>query len=95
MELLDARRDEVAYYDTNIATCHAMLAMLPSVWPEHLEPLRTNPDRHAAAATIDDLADVELFAKLALRDDTAARLRAETFERTKAAAILDHMESQP
>lgn len=90
---LEARRAEVQFYRNNISICSSLISSLPSVWPEPLEKFRRHDDRHASAAKIEKLEDVELFAKLILHDDMQAKIRAETFEMTKAQAILDQMES--
>ena len=87
-DLIRARRDEVAFYDANIEMCVSLLAVLPGEWPEHLVALRNATSKHEAAASIEKLEDVEVFARLILRDETEARLRAETFERAKANAAL-------
>lgn len=87
----EARAQEVAYYTGNIESCRALLENLPTVWPEHLKQFRGRSDRHEAAAEIESLEDVEMLGLLTLRDDTESRLRAETFERAKALAILDSM----
>lgn len=91
---LEARRTEVAQYDANIAMYQAILATLPTEWPEHLAALRGRTDQHAAAAEVDDLDDVTLLAQLLYADQCKASIRAETLERTKAAAILAVLETQ-
>ncbi len=83
-----AREAEVAQYDANIALYKSILADLPTDWPARLEQYRGRTDQQAAVAEIDDLADVELVAKLLYADQVRAAIRAETLERTKAAAIL-------
>lgn len=83
-----AREAEVAQYDANIALYKSILADLPTDWPSRLEQYRGRTDQQAAVAEIDDLADVELVAKLLYADQVRAAIRAETLERTKAAAIL-------
>ena len=82
------REAEVAQYDANIALYKSILADLPTEWPARLEQYRGRTDQQAAVAEIDDLADVELVAKLLYADQVRAAIRAETLERTKAAAIL-------
>ena len=83
-----AREAEVAQYDANIALYKSILADLPTDWPARLEQYRGRTDQQAAVAEIDDLTDVELVAKLLYADQVRAAIRAETLERTKAAAIL-------
>lgn len=93
-EIIQARRDEVAQYDMNIAMYQAILATLPTEWPDHLAHLRGVKDEQSAVSTIDDMDDVVLVAQLLYADRCRAAIRAETLERTKAAAILAVLESQ-
>ena len=91
---LQSRRAEVAQYDANIAMYDAILAALPSEWPEHLAHFKGRKDHHAAAAEVADMADVELLSQLLYREQCEASIRAEKLERTKAAAILAVLEAQ-
>jgi hypothetical protein len=91
---LEARRQEVAQYEQNIAMYTAIYTTLPHEWPEHLEPLRTTKDRHAGADKLENLDDVELLSKLWYSDDVHKAIRSEKVELTKAKAILDFMEAQ-
>lgn len=91
---LELRRAEVAQYDTNIATYQAIIATLPSEWPDRLAQFKGRTDQQAAAAEVADLDDVELLAQLLYHDQCQALLRSEKLERTKAAAILAVLESQ-
>lgn len=91
---LQARREEVAQYDANIAMYQAILATLPSEWPDHLTNYRGRKDHHAVAAEISDMDDVELVSQLLYREQCEASIRAEKLERTKAAAILAVLEAQ-
>ncbi|HEY7822003.1 MAG TPA: hypothetical protein VIG24_04180 [Acidimicrobiia bacterium] len=90
---VQARRDEVAAYDANIAIYHAILAGLPSEWPANLEQYRHPKDQRKV---IDDVpADkIELISQLWYADDIRHLIRTETLERTKAAAILAALEAQ-
>ena len=90
---VQARRDEVAQYDANIAMYQAILATLPTSWPADLEQFRKPKNQHQA---IDDVpADkVDLVSQLWYADDVAHAIRTETLERTKAAAILAVLEQQ-
>jgi len=87
-DLIAHREAEVAQYDANIALYKTILASLPTEWPERLEQYRGRTDQQAAVAEVADLDDVELLAKLLYADQVRAAIRAETLERTKAAAIL-------
>jgi hypothetical protein len=89
-----ARRDEVAQYDTNIAMYTAIAATLPTEWPDHLAHFRGTTDKHKAAVEVTDLDDVTLLSQLWYGDECRAAVRAETVERTKAAAILAALEAQ-
>lgn len=86
--LLQARLDEVAQYEQNIAMYNAIAKNLPSEWPAHLAHLKTASDKHAAIAEVSDLADVALVGDLWAYDQAQAAIRAETIELRKAKAIL-------
>ena len=90
---LEARRAEVAQYQQNIDTFKVLVEQLPSELPAHLEKYRDRKDRHEAAAEIEDLDDVTLLSDVWFHDDCKARVRSETVEMRKAAAILAVMES--
>lgn len=94
MTALEARRAEVAQYEANIAMYQAITASTPSEWPERLAHLKDATDKHAAIATVPDLADVILVGDLWTHDSAQAAMRAETIEMRKAAAILAVMEAQ-
>ena len=89
---LEARRDEVAQYDHNITVLTAILATLPSEWPEDLTEWRNPKNQHTA---IDNVPDdrVEDVSRLWLADETRHRIKTEMVERSKAAAILAVEES--
>jgi hypothetical protein len=87
-ELLQARVNEVAQYEANIAMYTALKATLPTEWPDHLVEYRNVKDKHEVAGHIASLADVELLSKLWYADDCAASIRSEMVELTKAKAIL-------
>lgn len=91
---LEARRAEVAQYEQNIVLYTAIADATPSEWPEHLAHLKNATDRHAAIATVTDLADVELVGDLWAHDAAQAALRAETIELRKSRAILAVLEAQ-
>ena len=93
MTPLQARQAEVAQYETNIAMYTAILATLPQEWPTRLLDYRTAADKHAAAATIHDMEDVELVSKLWYADQCYAAIRSETVEMNKAKAILAVLQS--
>ena len=93
MTPLQAREAEVAQYETNIAMYTAILATLPTEWPTRLLDYRNAPDKHAAAATIHDMDDVELISKLWYADQCYAAIRSETVEMNKAKAILAVLQS--
>jgi len=83
-----AREAEVAAYETNIARYQAILATLPTEWPERLLPHRDARDHHEEIAKVQDLDDVELLSKLWYADQCRKFIRTETLEMTKAKAIL-------
>ena len=85
---LEARQAEVAQYEANIAMYEAIKATLPSAWPDHLTAHRGASNKHEVAATIANLGDVELLAKLWYADDCSASIRSEMVELAKAKAIL-------
>jgi hypothetical protein len=94
MSPLEARQAEVAQYEANIAMYEAIKATLPT-WddaPAHLLQHRGSSNKHQTAATINDLADVELLSKLWYADDCAASIRSEMVELAKARAILAIMQ---
>jgi hypothetical protein len=90
---IQIRRDEVAAYDLNIATYQAILATLPTEWPEDLAKHRGAKNTHQA---VDDVPEehVGLVAQLWYADELKHLIRTETLERTKAAAILAVLESR-
>ena len=85
---IELREQEVAQYEANIAMYTAILAGLPSEWPEHLVKYRNVQNKHEAAAEVEDLDDVTLLSQLWYADQCHASIRSETVEKTKAAAIL-------
>lgn len=87
-EAITAREAEVAAYDQNIAIYQTIYADLPKDWPARLEQFKGRKDHQQAVAEVDDLDDVELLSKLLYMEQVKAAIRAETLERTKAAAIL-------
>lgn len=93
-EILQMRRNEVAQYDANIAMYKAILATLPTEWPERLVQFKGATDEHAVAAQIEDLDDVLLLSQLLYADRCYASIRTEMIERTKAASILAVLEAQ-
>lgn len=92
-QALDARREEVAQYDANIAMYDAIAATLPTAWPAHLAAHKGAKDHQAAARQVAD-EDVELLAQLLMGEHCAAMRKTELLERTKAAAILAVLEAQ-
>lgn len=92
-EAIEARRQEVAQYDANIAMYEAIIANLPTEWPVHLIEYRGATNEHEAVAKIENLDDVVLLSQLLYADKCRAAIRAETLERTKAAAILAVLET--
>lgn len=90
---LEARRAEVAQYQSNIDMFNSILQTLPSELPAHLEQFRSRQDRHVAIAEVDDLDDVALLSDVWFHDEMKARIRSEMVEMRKAAAILAVMES--
>ena len=89
---VQARRDEIAQYDANIAMYQAILATLPTEWPKELEEHRDPRNQHKALKKVQ--ADkVQQVAELWYADDVAQAIKTETLERTKAAAILAALEA--
>jgi len=91
---IEARRAEVEQYQANIDTFTSILGTLPSELPERLQGLRSRTDRHAAAAEVEDLEDVALLSDVWFYDELKGRVRSETVEMRKAAAILAALEAQ-
>lgn len=91
---LQARQNEVAQYDANIAMYQAILENLPTEWPEHLLQYRGAKNEHEVAGQIYDLDDLVLLSQLLYADTCHKAIRTEMLERTKAAAILAVMEAQ-
>jgi hypothetical protein len=92
LDPIEARRNEVAAYDRNIAIYRAILAGLPEEWPEDLAKYKNPSNTHSAVDNVpDDL--VEQVAQLWYADELRHLIRTETVERTKAAAILAALEA--
>lgn len=91
---LEARRAEVAQYQANIDRYTAIAANLPDVWPAHLVHLKGAPDRHKAAAGVEDINDVKLLGKLWAHDMAQDAIRAEIVEQTVAQSWLDVLEAE-
>lgn len=85
---LQVRQAEVAAYEANIARYTAILATLPTEWPERLLQHRDAANQHDEIAKVQDLDDVELLSKLWYADQCRKFIRTETLEMTKAKAIL-------
>ena len=94
IEPLQQRQIEVAQYQQNIDMFTVIADSLPKELPPHLEQYRTRLDKHATAAEITDLNDLELLSDVWMYDEMQARIRAEMVEMRKAKAILTFMESQ-
>jgi hypothetical protein len=90
---LQARRDEVAQYNANIAMYHAIIATLPTTWPDDLLQYRNPANPHKAIDQV-PAENVETISELWYADELAHLIRTETLERTKAAAILAALEAQ-
>jgi hypothetical protein len=89
---IEARRDEIAQYDANIAMYQAIAATLPTSWPKELEEHRNPRNQHKALRNVP--ADkVQQVSELWYADDVAHAIKTETLERTKAAAILAALEA--
>jgi len=85
---LEIRIAEVAQYEANIAMYQGILANLPTEYPAHLVQYKNAANKHATAAQIDDLDDMELLSKLWYADECYAAIRSEMVEMQKAKAIL-------
>ena len=93
MTPLQARQAEVAQYESNIAMYQAILSTLPTEWPTHLLDYRNATDKHAAIASVHEMADVELLSNLWYADQCYAAIRSETVEMSKAKAILNVLQA--
>jgi hypothetical protein len=85
---LEMRIAEVAQYEANIAMFKAILATLPTEWPDHLVQYKGAANKHETSAQIQNLNDVELISKLWYADECFASIRSEMVEMQKAKAIL-------
>jgi len=92
--ILQARRDEVAQYEKNIALYQTILKDLPTEFPARLEKYKGVKNKHEAAAEVTDLEDVALLSKLWYAEDCKAAIRSEMVELTKSKAILAVLEAQ-
>jgi hypothetical protein len=93
MTPLEARRAEVAQYEANIALYQTILATLPTEWPDHLVTHKGAKNHHEIAASLDNIADVELLSKLWYADECQKSIRSEIVEMTKAKSILAVLEA--
>ena len=91
---LEARQNEVAQYEANVALYETILASLPSEWPAHLEQYRGSKDEHNEIAKVENLDDVELLGQLWYADRVKKAIRTETLEKIKAKAILQALMSK-
>jgi hypothetical protein len=91
---VELRQEEVDQYQANINLYTAVVAGLPSEWPDHLVQYKGRTDKHAAIAEIDDLEDVVLVSDLWAHDQAVAAIRAETVEMRKAQSILNALIAQ-
>jgi hypothetical protein len=89
---LQARTNEVAQYEANIALYQTILATLPTEYPERLLQYKGAKNQHEVIAVVDS-ADVELLSQLWYADDCAKAIRTETLELTKAKAILNVLQA--
>jgi hypothetical protein len=85
---LEARQNEIAQYEANIATYTAIAANTPSEWPAHLVKHKGAKNKHDIISKIEDLGDVELLSDLWTHEDAKSAIRTETLEKRKAEAIL-------
>lgn len=91
---IQARESEVAQYQQNVVMYQAILATLPTEWPEHLLQYKGASHQHDAIAGIEDMEDVELISQLWYADDCKKLIRTETLEMTKSNAILQALKAQ-
>ena len=91
---VELRQEEVAQYQANIDLYTAVVAGLPSEWPDHLIQYKGRTDKHEAIAEIEDLDDVVLVSDLWAHDQAVASIRAETVEMRKAQSILNALIAQ-
>ena len=90
---LQARIDEVAQYESNIALYQSMLVNLPTEYPAHLLEYKDATDKHAVIGKIANLDDVNLLSDLWIADDCIKAIRTETLEKRKAEAILSVLQN--
>jgi len=91
---IQSRESEVAQYQQNIVMYQAVLATLPTEWPDNLIQYRGASHQHNSISEVQDMADVELLSKLWYADDCQRLIRTETLEMTKSNAILQALKSQ-
>ena len=91
---LEARRAEVAQYEQNIKLYEAILANLPTEFPEKLLRFKGAKNQHEAIAEIEDLVDVELLSKLWYADECRKAIKTEMIEMTKSKSILEILEAE-
>lgn len=89
---LQARMNEVAQYEANIALYESILETLPTEWPERLLQYKGAKNQHDAIANVEG-ADVLLLSKLWYADECAKAVKTETLELTKAKAILSVLQA--
>jgi hypothetical protein len=89
---IQARREEVAQYNANIAMYQTILATLPTTWPDNLLEHRHPKKAHEAIDAV-PAEHVQTVSELWYADELAHLIRTETLERTKAAAILAALEA--
>ena len=86
---LELRQMEIQQYETNIVMFKAILATLPTEYPEHLIQYKDAEDHHITIGKIDNLDDVELLSQLWYADECYKRIRSEMVELQKAKAIFN------
>lgn len=87
-----ARTYEVYGYDINITNYEAIIASLPSEWPDRLLPLRNIAPHDAVGQCPDE--DIELLSELQQYDRASYLVKTEKVERAKAQRVLDALDAQ-
>jgi hypothetical protein len=85
---IELREAEVSQYQSNIDMYTAIIATLPSEWPEHLLMYKGALDKHSVISSVENLDDVVLLGDLWAREAAEKAIRTETIEMRKSMAIL-------
>lgn len=90
---IEARREEVAGYQTNIDNYERMVAKIQGHWCHATDPLRGMDTQTMCAQHVDD-GTLTKAADLNFREKLRASIRAERIEQRKAMLVLEVLEDQ-